>query len=305
MLPPRLSKVDIHLLYVFSVVAEARSFAAAQTVLNTAPSTISRQISDLEERLGNTLCLRGRGGFRLTGFGLRVLEASRELFQSLENFNVSVAGKVKTLTGKISIGVIDNWIFNAHAPIVSTLSHFQEQAPDVEIDLHSMAPDNIEYSILEGRIDLGIGVFHDHKNGLDYQTLSEEDVDLFCGRGNPLFSASDIKSATNLLEEANLVRRAYLTEEKVSPIAGKLKSTSQAHQVEGVAMMILTGKYIGYLPETYASYWVQEGRMKSVGSRNFHLSTSIQLATKKSRYQTRASELFMRILEAESMKKGD
>ena len=80
MLPPRLSKVDIHLIYVFSVVAEARSFAAAQAVLNTSPSTISRQVSDLENRLGEVLCRRGRGGFMLTEFGQQVVSAAHELF---------------------------------------------------------------------------------------------------------------------------------------------------------------------------------------------------------------------------------
>ncbi|MEP4335349.1 MAG: LysR family transcriptional regulator, partial [Roseobacter sp.] len=87
MLPPRLSKVDIHLLYVFAIVAEARGFAAAQAILNTSPSTISRQISDLEKRLGGVLCQRGRSGFVLTDFGQRVVSAANELFDSLELFN--------------------------------------------------------------------------------------------------------------------------------------------------------------------------------------------------------------------------
>lgn len=300
MLPPRLSKVDIHLLYVFTVVAEARSFAAAQAVLNTSPSTISRQISDLEKRLGAILCQRGRSGFQLTGFGKRVADATGELFGSLEKFNNSVSGKKDNLTGKISIGVIDNWISNAQAPIVSTLSRFHQQAPDVEIDIHSMAPDTIEYSLLEGRIDIGIGVFHRQKKGLEYKTISREYMDLFCGQENPLFSESQTKNIDMMLEEANLVRRAYLDEEQITPVASKTRSTSQAHQVEGVAMLILTGNFIGYLPESYAMLWVREGQMKSVCEKRYSLPTDIQLVIRRGQYQTRASELFLNILESES-----
>ena len=133
MLPPRLTKVDLHLLYVFAVVAEARSFAAAQAVLNTSPSTISRQISDLESRLGAVLCQRGRSGFRLTGFGQRVVDATSELFSSLEQFNNAVTGRKLNLSGKLSIGVIDNWVSNAQAPIVGTLSKFHERAKNISV----------------------------------------------------------------------------------------------------------------------------------------------------------------------------
>lgn len=300
MLPPRLSKVDIHLLYVFCVVAEAQSFAGAQAILNTSPSTISRQISDLENRLGAVLCRRGRSGFMLTEFGQRVLGAARELFDSLQQFDNSVAGRKNTLAGKLSIGVIDNWISNAKAPIVSTLSSFHELAPNVEIDLHSMAPDGIEYSLLDSRIDVGIGVFHQPKKGLEYKTVSREFMDLFCGTAHPLFTADRLDKVNRLLADANLVHRAYLTEKKVAPIASRTRSTSQAHQVEGVAMLILTGKFIGYLPESYAMLWVREGKMKSVASKKFCLATDIQLVVKRGQHQSRASELFVRLLEQEA-----
>ena len=304
MLPPRVSKADIHLLYVFTTVVEARSFSAAQAILNTSPSTISRQISDLENRLGGVLCKRGRAGFSVTEFGERVVSAARELFGSLEQFDTAIKGEKKTLVGKLSVGVIDNWISNAKAPIVATLSHFHDQAPEVEIDIHSMAPDALEYSLLDGRLDVGIGVFHKLKKGLNYTIISREYVDLYCGAGHPLFFDLSEDRLQTALPDANLVRRAYLTEEKVAPIALKTRSTSQAHQVEGVAMLILTGKFIGYLPQSYASAWVREGKMKSVADQRFALPTDIQLATKSGGYSSRVLERFISILELESAKQA-
>ena len=221
-------------------------------------------------------------------------------FHSLEQFDNAVAGRKNVLTGKLSIGVIENWISNAMAPIVSTLSAFHEQAPDVEIDIHSMAPDGIERSLLDGRIDVGIGVFHQPKKGLEYKVVSREYMDLFCGRSHPLFSAQNMEQVDALLQQSNLVQRAYLTEEKVAPIASKTRSTSQAHQVEGVAMLVLTGKFIGYLPESYAMLWVREDRMKSVASRKFCHPTDIQLVIRRGQHQTRASELFIKVLKQES-----
>ena len=57
---PRLHKADLHMLAVFMTVVECGGFAAAQVALNVGQSTISRQISDLERRLGMRLCQRGR-----------------------------------------------------------------------------------------------------------------------------------------------------------------------------------------------------------------------------------------------------
>ena len=62
MSPPRalplgkLSKTDLHHLEVFMTVADQGGFSAAQVTLNVGQSTISRQMSELEERLGMRLC---------------------------------------------------------------------------------------------------------------------------------------------------------------------------------------------------------------------------------------------------------
>ena len=87
-----MSKADLHLLYVFCRVAEARGFSSAQIILNVSASTISRQIADLETRLGMRLCQRGRKGFRLTDKGKAVYAASHKLFSALDQFSETVDG---------------------------------------------------------------------------------------------------------------------------------------------------------------------------------------------------------------------
>jgi len=61
----RLSGTDFRLLKVFDAVVRHGGFAAAQTELNVGLSTISNHITALEQRLGFSLCQRGRGGFKL------------------------------------------------------------------------------------------------------------------------------------------------------------------------------------------------------------------------------------------------
>ncbi|MGR3615413.1 MAG: LysR family transcriptional regulator [Paracoccaceae bacterium] len=277
MLPPALSKADLHLLYVFCKVVDARGFSAAQITLNVAASTISRQISDLETRLGMRLCQRGRKGFRLTDKGEIVYAASHKLFSALDQFGETVDGTRGKLVGRLTVAAIDNWVFNNDAPIMGALEEFTRIAPDVAIEMHSLAPDNIEVAVQNGQIALGVGVFHKHKPGLIYETLGFERIGLYCSSGHPLFFADTTAQVEEHLSQSNFCKRAYLNEDLVAPVSQGLKSTASAHQIEGVAMMVLTGQYIGYLPESFASIWLREGRMRSIGDGMFDLKSEIKL----------------------------
>lgn len=59
-----LDTFDVRLLKIFVTTVEAGGFAAAQGELNLSLSTISSHIAALEGRLNQTLCRRGRAGFR-------------------------------------------------------------------------------------------------------------------------------------------------------------------------------------------------------------------------------------------------
>lgn len=295
MLKRAFSKAELRLLRVFIVVVDSKGLSAAQAVLNVSTSTISRQIAELEVRLGMQLCQRGRAGFSVTDKGEIVYDAAKKVFRSLGEFNDTVNGARDHLVGRLALGVVDNWIANDSAPIVSALSKFGKAAPDADIELHSLAPDDIEFGVLSARIPIGIGVFHEPKPGLTYKDIGEETMGLYCGTGHPLYE----DDAKDQLEQAVLARRAYLSEEKVAPITRCMKSTASAHQIEGIAMLILTGNYVGYLPETFASLWVHDGRMKSVMNGRYDIPTMIQQVTKRGLRPTPVEKAFIKFLRSE------
>ena len=296
MIPPNLSKSDLRLLYVFSTVVEARGFSGAQIELNVSASTLSRQISDLEHRLRMRLCQRGRSGFRLTEKGELVYGAAQRLFASVHEFRETVDGSAGKLTGTLSVAVIDNWVFNDTSPFAIALGKFVERAPDVTIELFSLAPDDIEMAVQESRVALGIGVFHRQKAGLIYDLVDTERIDLFCARGHPLFEASDVADIEQGLATTRYARRAYLRERNVAPISRGLNRSGHAHQIEGVAHLILTGAYIGYLPVDYAEIWVRSGKMRSVGDGQFGQPSELKLVRKRGEDLNRVAQTFQRLL---------
>lgn len=277
MLPLPLSKADLHLLHVFITVVDAKGYSAAQAELNVAPSTISRQISDLEIRLGMTLCQRGRSGFRLTEEGTLVYRATQRLFGAVRAFGETIDASRGKLTGTLSVAVIENWVFNEGSPFAKALKVFVRQAPDVFIDLFAQAPDDIEMSVLDGRVHIGVGVFHKHKPGLTYTSLGFERMGLYCAAGHPLFETQDDEKINALVKKSAYAKRAYLRERDVAPVSRRMETKAHAHQIEGIAHLILTGTFVGYLPEHFADVWVHSGRMKPIGEGRFDQTSEIKL----------------------------
>lgn len=292
----RLSKTDLHLLAVYMTVVETGGFAAAQVALNLGQSTVSRHMGDLEKRLGMRLCQRGRVGFRLTDKGRVVYEACQTLFNALEAFRTEVGAMRGELVGELSIAVIDNWITDTGGPFASALALFKQRGRQVHVNIHSLAPDEIEHAVLDGRVGLGIGVFHQHRPGLVYESLHQDPVELYCGRDHPLFVAAAEGRVPRDLRSADLVRRGYLSEEKVAPLTAKLPSSATAHQIEGVAFMILSGRFIGYLPVSYAARWVALDRMRSLLPDRFRLITNIETVTRKGAALSLVSQAFLDLL---------
>ena len=90
---------DISLIKVFVAVAESGGIAAAQRRLNTAPSTISTQLSHLEARLGMRLCKRGRAGFSLTREGDLILQSAYRLLRDLGRFTAEIEAAQAQVAG--------------------------------------------------------------------------------------------------------------------------------------------------------------------------------------------------------------
>ena len=293
---PRLHKADLHLLAVFMTVAQCGGFAAAQVALNVSQSTISRKIGDLERGLGMRLCQRGRAGFHLTDKGRVVYEACEHLSTALESFRTTVGALHGELVGELSIAVIDNWATERGYPMADVLRAFRGKAGRVHIHFHTLAPDEIERAVLDNRVNLGIGVFHQHRPGLLYEALYDDPVELYCGAGHALFERAPHEIDRDDLHAVDLVHRAYLSERQVAPLTAGLHSTATARQIEGVAFLILSGWHIGYLPVAYAERWVASGRMRSVLPETYRHDTKIELVTRRGVALTLVSRTFADLL---------
>ena len=276
--PLSLDNTDIRLIRIFIRVVEAGGLSAAQADLNLSLSTISEKMSTLEQRLGITLCKRGRGGFQLTFNGSLVFDECQRLFGSLDQFSRKVAGLRSNLSGTLSIGLVDNTISDPGSPISSTFAKLTETAPSLHLSVETRSPGELLRDVVARKLDLAVGSFPRMALGLAYIDLYEETQNFYCGAEHPLFSASDDDIGIDQVRTHRIIGRSYWAARdiKIFAIASPHATVSN---MEAEAYLILSGSYLGYLPDHYAAPFVRDGRMRLIKPNLFSYKAKFQLAT--------------------------
>lgn len=273
-----LDNTDIRLIRIFIRVVEAGGLSAAQADLNLSLSTISEKISALEQRLGVTLCKRGRGGFQLTENGRLVFDECQRLFGSLDQFSRKVAGLRSNLSGTLSVGLLDNTITDPNSPISATIARLMEAAPSLHLSLETRSPGELLRDVVARKLDLAIGSFPRAALGLTYIDLYEETQNFYCGAGHPLFSMPDDEIDIEQVRLHRIIGRSYWASRDIKIFAIASPHATVSH-MEAEAYLILSGAYLGYLPDHYAAPFVQAGRMRLIKPKLFSYKAKFQLAT--------------------------
>jgi DNA-binding transcriptional LysR family regulator len=275
--PLSLSGLDFKLLRVFKAVVEAGGFSAAQNELNVGLAAISKQISDLEIRIGMRLCTRGREGFCLTEEGKLVYQASIDLFASVDSFRDKLSSAQNELIGDLSVGVIDNTVSDIHSPLINALRTLHDQAPKVRLRLHASQLDEVERGVVEGRLIMGIVPVYQRREEFDYFPLYEEVSEAYCAPGHELFDVNSSAIDVNVLRHHDVVNHRYAIHGDKANFVTYDSQSASASQVEAVAMLILTGRFLGFLPQHYAAPLVREGRLRALRPDLININTTFNL----------------------------
>ena len=289
------STVDLKRLKLFRQVVECGGLSAAETVLNINLPTISAHLSALEATLGMRLCERGRKGFRLTPQGQSVLTACDRLFESVENFRSEIGEVSHRVSGNLRLGVADNTISDAGCPVIPALRALRSCSRDLEINIDIRNPFELERALLEERLDIAVGPFHLTDPGVAQYPLHKERLSLFLGEGHALFGNKAITLGD--LAGADYVMRGYLRESQVVQQHVSFNYCATAQSLEGIANLILTGSYVGYLPEHYAHGWMRSKRMRRILPEFMSYDVQFNAIALKNKRRTRAADALLQLLQ--------
>lgn len=273
-----LHDVDLKHLRIFSAVVECGGFTAAENILDVNCSSISKAMSDLEARLGVTLCKRGRAGFELTEQGEKLYQSCNKLFSAIGHYVSEVDDLGGSAKRVLRVAVVDNTTPDPGSSLVYGLRQLQKEQPELMIDLQILTPNEITLGLLKGELDVGVTLVHRKVSGLRTIHLYDEEVAPYvAAEHEALWQSSSLSP-----DDISGLRITTYTHREPSPLSVSDESGQFyfCPQIEGVLILILSGKHVGMLPRFYAQEWVESGKIKELAIESMRLNSPIVAMSK-------------------------
>jgi len=203
----------------FMTVAKTGSFRQAAGELFVSQPAISKQIKDLEDKLGMPLFSRSTRSVSLTAEGKLLYDALQEcdavLDHTLHRMRRLSAGQY--VSGQLRIGLVTNWDPERfHQPCVGD---FAERNPELEMYIVRADQDELVSRLREGSLDI-IFILNNHQArepGISCHSIGEYPYMLIISKKHPLAVHDDI------MERLDGVK-LYTHHVSKSPIAKNLAS---------------------------------------------------------------------------------
>ena len=171
-----------HLRY-FVALAERLNFTQAAAQVHVTQSTLSHQIRQLEDELGQSLFSRTKRQVALTAAGELFLPKAVQALGELDSGVALLSANVAELTGHIKVGTTPT--FNIHV-IPRVLAAFSMRHPNVRISVDEDTAANINKKVASGQFDLAVSYHPGEEPKLSFEPLCNEEMVLLVGAGHVL-----------------------------------------------------------------------------------------------------------------------
>lgn len=145
--------MELRVLRYFLTVARVGNFTRAAELLHITQPTLSRQLANLEERLGTQLLIRGKRKVSLTDAGRLLLQRAEEILTLSDKTEKEFEDLKNLVGGTIAIGSVEAM---ASKVLSELLKAFYDKYPQVSYHIFSGIGDDIKEKIDKGLLEVGI-----------------------------------------------------------------------------------------------------------------------------------------------------
>lgn len=236
--------MDIAKLRLFCALANSLHFGRAADACHVSPSTLSRNIKQLEEDLGINLFERDNRSVVLTAEGEQFLVFAREVIQQWETYQESLLAQADQLRGQLSIycSVTASYSF-----LYEILTEFRGKHPGIAIKLHTGDPAQSIERILAGDEDIAIAAKPDKlPAGISFKPISRSPL-IFITANNADWQRYSWSEIPVIIPEEGLARERldkWFASQGVKPnIYAEVKGN------EAIVSMVSLGFGVGVAPQ--------------------------------------------------------
>lgn len=145
--------MEIRVLRYFLAIAREETITGAANHLHMTQPTLSRQIKDLEEELGQKLLVRGSHRVKLTPEGMLFRKRAEEIISMVDKTEAEFTSMEQTISGDIYIGGGETEAVRLVAEIIKDI---QNAYPGIHYHLYSGNAEDVTERLDKGLLDFGI-----------------------------------------------------------------------------------------------------------------------------------------------------
>ncbi|MCD7951006.1 MAG: LysR family transcriptional regulator [Erysipelotrichaceae bacterium] len=146
--------MEIRTLQYFLMVAREENITRAAQQLHIGQPTLSRQLMQLEDEVGQQLLIRGKRKIELTEAGMLLRRRAEEIISLVDKTEKELWNDEEELSGQITIGAGEFSAVDILLPQV--ISSFSKKYPLVTYDIYTGNADLVKERLDQGLIDFGI-----------------------------------------------------------------------------------------------------------------------------------------------------
>ncbi|MBT1062068.1 LysR family transcriptional regulator [Bowmanella sp. Y26] len=253
-------------LEIFLATCDGGSFAAAARACSTDPSTVSKAIGRLEDKLGLTLFQRSTRQLRVTEAGQRYAQAVRKTLMDLSSCEDDLKHLNDSPSGTLRIS---SAVCYGHLYIRPLLHEFSQRYPAIRLELEIS---DLHADIIERDIDIAIRTGYLKDSRLVARRLSPMDF-LICAspqylqrKGTPGF-AEDFVGHDWIgfrIKETQQLQPIFLPNAQGQYIQSELDRSHITDDGEAMAYMCSDGLGLAQLPHFLAKSGLESGELVSL-----------------------------------------
>ena len=145
--------MEIRVLRYFLAVARKGSITAAANYLHFTQPTLSRQLKDLEEELGQTLLIRKSHRVTLTPEGMLLRKRAEEIIAMVDKTQSEFVSLGNTVSGNVYIGGGETRVMKEIATVIRDI---QTAFPAIHFHLYSGNAEDVTERLYKGLLDFGV-----------------------------------------------------------------------------------------------------------------------------------------------------
>ncbi|RFB79648.1 LysR substrate-binding domain-containing protein [Methylovirgula sp. 4M-Z18] len=289
--------LNLHLLRLFTHVAESGSFSAAAERLHISQPAVSKGVREFEAQVGSRLLERGPGGVVPTGAGEMLLRHAAMLFATERAAEEDLAALRGLTKGSLTVGASTTIATYFLPPL---LGRFHRAHPHIDLSIRIANTSAIANLLLARELDIALVEGPVEDSAIEARPWRVDELIVIAPPGHRLTYGTH--KAAALADEVFIVREpgsgtrevvwAALAEHHVTP-----RATLEAGNTETIKQIVMAGLGIGIVSRAAAADHLTLGRLVKIDIEGFQVSRTLTRLSLRGRQPSAAAKAFEILLD--------